>query len=511
MVALILKSLADLADPRVIGIIFLASLYGLFIGAIPGLTVTMAVALFVPFAFFLDPIPALAAIVTLQAMGIFAGDIPAALVRMPGTPASAAYTSDSYALSQQGRARLVLGVDVIASALGGLMGAAALIVGASALAEFALRFSSYEFFWLAVLGLSTTTFIAVASPVKGLISVTLGLLLSTVGVDITLGFPRFTFGVPNLLGGISFIPAMIGLFGLSEVLRTVLKGEMHLAYARLERQPSFLPALRTVWRYRVNALRGGLVGLISGVLPGAGADIGAWLAYGVSKRFSRQPQAFGRGSMEAIVEAGVANNSDLAAEWIPTLVFGIPGDAFTAVVLGILMMKGVRPGPAVLHDYTEILVAVYITFIVANLLMVPLGFGAIAVSSQLLRVRRNLLMPAILMMCIVGAYAINNDLFDVGLMLVMGVVGFLLEAMEFPVAPIVLGLVLGPLVEQNFMISLIKSEGHLGLFVSRPISAVLAALTLLVWMLPVLTAVRGWRRRGAGAAAPEGEAAGGSG
>jgi putative tricarboxylic transport membrane protein len=495
MADLVLSTLQALADVRVLGVILLAALYGLFVGAIPGLTVTMAVALFVPFAFFLDPIPAMAAIVTLQALGIFAGDIPAALIRMPGTPASAAYTADSYALSQQGQARLVLAVDVVASALGGLMGAAALIAGATVLAEFALKFSSYEFFWLAVLGLSTTAFIATGSPLKGLVSVTLGLLLSTVGIDITLGVPRFTFGIPYLLDGISFIPAMIGLFGVSEVLRTVLKGEMHLAYARLEARAAFWPALRTVWRYRVNALRGGVVGLVTGVLPGAGADMGAWLAYGVSRRFSRQPETFGRGSMEAIVEAGVANNSDLAAEWIPTLVFGIPGDAFTAVVIGILMMKGMRPGPAILHDYTNVLVAIYLTFILANILMVPLGFAAIQLSSQILRVPRNVLMPVILMMCMVGAYAINNSLFDVGVMLVMGVVGFLLEAAGFPVAPVVLGLVLGPLLEQNFMISLIKSEGNPALFVSRPISAVLAGLTLVVWTLPAASALRGVARR----------------
>jgi len=501
MTELILKSLMALADPAVILVILLAAFYGLFIGAIPGLTVTMAVALFVPFAVFLDPIPALAAIITLQALGIFAGDIPAALVRMPGTPASAAYVGDSYALSQQGQARLVLGVDVLASALGGLMGSVALIAGASMLAEFALTFSSYEIFWLALLGLSTTAFIATATPLKGLVSVALGLLLSTVGIDITLGFPRFTYGVPFLLGGISFIPAMIGLFGVSEILRTVLRGEMHLAYARLERGPSFLPALRTVWRHRVNAARGGLIGLISGVLPGAGADIGAWLAYGTSRRFSREPQKFGKGSMEAIVEAGVANNSDLAAEWIPTLVFGIPGDAFTAVVLGILMMKGMRPGPAILHNYADVLVAVYITFILANLLMVPLGFLAVRASSQMVRLPRNVLMPAILMMCVVGSYAINNSLFDVGLMLAMGILGFALEALGFPVAPIVLGLVLGPLLEQNFMISLIKSEGNLALFFSRPVSVVLGVLTLLVWFLPLASLA--WRLARPRKATPE--------
>jgi len=479
-----------LFQPDVLLAVLLAAAYGLFVGAMPGLTVTMAVALFVPFAMFLDRVPALAAIVTLQAMGIFAGDIPAALVRMPGTPASAAYVSDSFALSQQGKARLVLAVDVLASSFGGLLGAAALMVGAPLLAELALGFSSFEYFWLAVLGLSTTAFIATGSPLKGAVSVTLGLLLATVGIDITLGFPRFTFGIPELLDGVGLIPAMIGLFGFSEVLRSVLAGRMQLSYAPLEPGPAFVPALRVLWRYRLQALRGGLVGLVTGVLPGAGADIGAWLAYGVSRKFSKEPQRYGRGSMEAIVESGVANNSDLAAEWIPTLVFGIPGDAFTAVVLGILMMKGMRPGPAVLHDYRDVLVAIYLAFLLANVLMVPFGFAAIRASSHLLRVPRNVLLPAITMVCVVGSYAMNNSLFDVGVMLVMGVVGLLLQVLGFPVAPVVLGMVLGPLLEQNFMISLIKSEGAWVQFVARPVSLALALLTAVVWVLPAAGFVR---------------------
>jgi putative tricarboxylic transport membrane protein len=489
------RAVGLLFQPDVLLVVLLAAVYGLFVGAMPGLTVTMAVALFVPFAMFLNPVPALAAIVTLQAMGIFAGDIPAALVRMPGTPASAAYVDDSFALSQQGKARLVLAVDVLASSFGGLLGAAALMVGAPLLAEWALGFSSFEYFWLAVLGLSSTAFVATGSPLKGAVSVTLGLLLATVGIDITLGFPRFTFGIPELLDGVGFIPAMIGLFGFSEVLRSVLSGRMQLSYAPLEPEPAFVPALRVLWRYWLQALRGGLVGLVTGVLPGAGADIGAWLAYGVSRKFSKEPQRYGRGSMEAIVESGVANNSDLAAEWIPTLVFGIPGDSFTAVVLGILMMKGMRPGPAVLHDYRDVLVAIYLAFILANVLMVPFGFAAIRASSHLLRVPRNVLLPAIAMVCVVGSYAINNSLFDVGVMLAMGVVGLLLEALGFPVAPVVLGMVLGPLVEQNFMISLIKSEGAWVQFVARPVSLALAVLTALVWALPAAGFVRGLAAR----------------
>lgn len=495
MFQIIGKSLVAIADPFTLLIIALSSIYGLFIGAIPGLTATMATALLVPIAFLLDPVPAMAAIVTMQAMAIFAGDIPAALVRIPGTPATAAYTDDSYALSLQGKTELVLGVDVVGSALGGIMGAIALIVGASVLVRFALLFTSFEYFWLAFLGLSTAAFISAASPLKGLVSALIGLFLSTIGTDITLGFPRFTFGNEYLLGGISFIPAMIGLFGMAEVLRNVLKGEMLAPMTKIERGPMLRPALGVLRRYKINTARGGIIGLLVGALPGAGADIAAWLAYGVAKKFSKEPGSFGKGSIEPIVDAGVANNSALAGAWIPALVFGIPGDSVTAIVIGILMMKGLRPGPVIFYQYTDVLVAIYITFILANLLMIPFGYLAIKASSYLIQVRRNILMPVILIMCVIGSYAINNTLLDVVLMLIMGVFGFLLESQGFPVAPIVLGLVLGPILEQNFQISLIKSQGDLTFFFVRPVSVILALATILVWLLPLVPAYRWFRRK----------------
>lgn len=482
----ILRGLSSFADPVAIVIIVLSAFYGIFIGAIPGLTATMAAALLVPFAFRLDPAPALMAIIVMQAMAIFAGDIPGALVRIPGTPASAAYTQDSYMLSLQGKARLVLSVDVIASAFGGILGAIALIAGASLLIKITTKFSSYEYFWLTLLGLSTAAFIATASPLKGLVSMLIGLLLSTIGIEITLGFPRFTFGNPNLMGGISYIPAMIGLFGLAEVLRNVRQGRMHTPLGKLERGPMIRPALSVLWRYRIGALRGGLIGILVGALPGAGADIAAWLAYGVAKRFSKKPEEFGKGSIEPLVDAGVANNSALAAAWIPAVLWGIPGDSVAAIVIAVLMLKGIRPGPTIFVQYHDVLVSIYITFILANLLMLPVGYLAIKASSYIMRTPKNILLPIILVMCIVGAFAINNSIFDVGLMLVMGILGYILERNGFPVAPIVLGLVLGPMLEQNFMISVIKSQWNLAEFFSRPLSALLGATTLLVWITPLI-------------------------
>jgi len=471
---------------KVILIIMASAIYGLFVGAMPGLTATMAAALLVPFTFFMDPVPALVSIVTMSAMAIFAGDIPAALVRIPGTPSSAAYTQDSFELTKQGKAELVLGADVVFSAVGGLMGAVILMTSAPLLAEVAFKFTSFEYFWLATMGLSATVMVSSGSQVKGALSMILGLFLSTVGVDITLGLPRFTFGSVELLNGVNFIPAMIGLFGVSEVFRSVMEGELAYPIARVKTEKIFSGIWKLFRRYKVNVLRSGLLGTFIGILPGAGADIAAWLAYAVSKRSSKEPEKYGKGSIEAIVDSGTANNSCLAGDWVPALVFGIPGDSITAIVIGVLFMKGLRPGPMIFEQQPEIIYAVYLAFILANLLMIPFGYLAIKGSSQMLRVPRNILMPGILMFCIVGSFAINNTVFDVGIMLVMGVVGYFLEANGFPVAPVVLGLVLGPIVEKNFMMSMIKTEWDVTQFFSRPVSAILCTLTIIIWFFPLI-------------------------
>jgi TctA family transporter len=480
-----LAALGMLASWKVLAVIAACSVYGLFVGAMPGLTATMAAALLLPFTFFMDPLPSLVAMVTMSAMAIFAGDIPAALVRIPGTPSSAAYTDDSYELTRQGQAELVLGVDVVTSAIGGLFGAVVLMAAAPLLAEVALRFTSFEYFWLAALGLSATVMIAASTPLKAGLALMVGLFFSTVGVDITLGYPRFTFGVTELLNGVDFIPAMIGLFGVSEVLRTMGSAQMKYPIATVRAEAIFRGVARTLWRYRANMARAGAVGTFIGVLPGAGADIAAWIAYALARRFSREPEKFGKGAIEPIVDAGTANNACLAGDWVPALVFGIPGDSITAIVIGVLFMKGLRPGPMVFEQQPQLVYAVYLSFIIANLLMVPFGYLAIKASGLMLRVPRNILMPAILIFCIVGSFAINNSLFDVGLMLAMGILGYFLEANGIPVAPIVLGMVLGPILEQNFMVSMIKTGWDLTQFFSRPAALVLGVLTVATWLVPV--------------------------
>ncbi|MGN6286225.1 MAG: tripartite tricarboxylate transporter permease [Afipia sp.] len=468
-------------DPQVLWVIVASAAFGMFVGAMPGLTATMATALLVPVTFFMDPVPALGAVVTATAMAIFAGDIPAALLRIPGTPASAAYTDESYAMSKKGELDLNLGVNLVFSVAGGFVGVAILILCAPALAEIAINFSSFEYFWLALLGLTCAVFMTSDAPLKGIISLLIGLSINCIGIDPAAGYPRFTFDSTELLQGISFIPAMIGMFALSEILRGVVAIDQRGAVIAQKIGNIFSGVWGVFKRYWFNFLRGSTIGVLIGALPGAGADIAAWISFAVSKRFSKEPEKFGTGHIEGIVDATSANNSALGGAWIPALVFGIPGDSITAIVIGVLYMKGMNPGPTVFLQNPQFIYAVFIIFVLANILMLPLGWAAIKSGKQLLRVPRNILLPVILMFCVVGSYAMTNSPYGIIVMVVMGLIGWLMEENGIPIAPAILGLVLGEMLEQNFMTSMIKADGSFLMFFERPISAVLGIATLLIW------------------------------
>jgi TctA family transporter len=473
-------------EPYTLMVMVLASLYGLFVGAVPGLTATMATALLVPVTFFMPPIPAVAAMVTATAMAIFSGDIPGCLLRIPGTPASAAYTDEAFAMTRKGQAEKALGAGLVFSAVGGLFGTVVLIVAAPALADFALNFSSFEYFWLVLLGLTCAVFISTGSPVKGLMMLFLGLLVACVGLGNPAGFPRFTFGTVEMTGGIGMIAMMIGMFAISEIIRYVVDTSPPAELVVEEVGGVLKGQWALAKKYPKQILRGSVLGTAVGALPGAGADIAAWMSYAMSKKFSKEPEKFGTGHVEGIVESGSANNSALAGAWIPALVFGIPGDSITAIVIGVLYMKNMNPGPTLFTTNPQNIYAVFLLFIVANLIMIPLGILCIKVAKRILKVPREILMPMILLFCVVGTFAINNAVFEVGVMLVAGILAYLLEANKFPTAPAILGVVLGGMLEENFITSMIKSNGDLTAFVARPIALGLAVLTALVWFAPLL-------------------------
>ncbi|KAA5544647.1 tripartite tricarboxylate transporter permease [Roseiconus nitratireducens] len=483
--------------PEVWLIILASACYGIFVGAIPGLTATMAVALFVPIAYWLDPVSAIAAIVTMVACAIFAGDLPTVFLRIPGTPASAAYADEAYSLARKGEAQRLLGVALTCSVTGGVLGALVLMLLGSQLAKIARWFSVTEYFWLYLIGLCCAVLVAPGGARwKAMLSLILGLLLATVGLGAAHMEPRFTFGIASLYQGISFIPAMIGLFGLSEVFSNLSstalqqKGTHHIgsnSLATTIRQAGSDWCSRMTNR-KTGTTRSGLLGVLIGMLPGAGADIAAWVAFAAAKRGTEKETD--QDLVDSIGDATTANSAALAGGWIPALVFGIPGDSVTAIVIGVLLMKNVTPGPAIFENQASLVYSIYLVFLLANLVMLPIGLLAIRVGGRVVRIPKRILLPLIVLFCITGSYALNGSLFDVATMLAMGLIGYGLSRHGFPLGPVVLGLVLGGPLEERLIQSLTAAAGNpLGL-VDRPLAIVLACIAACVILGILRTSIR---------------------
>jgi TctA family transporter len=487
MLEFIFEALKMFQNPVVIIVIIIAQLFGVFIGLTPGLTATLAVALLVPFSYFMDPLSGIGMIIALEAVAIFAGDIPAVLFRIPGTPSSAAQTIDAYLLGRKKSPSEVLYVDLAFSTLGGIVGSLILIFAASLIAEFASKFSTVEYFWLVVWGLSMAIIISSEDPKKGFIGVLIGFLAATIGIDYVYGFPRFTFGIIEVQKGISFIPAMIGLFAIPELVnlsKAVVERKYIMELKEGIGKTSFSLIRESLGKYKSVFARSSLLGTFVGALPGAGADIAAWIAYGLGKRLSKKPEEYGKGSLEGVVAATSANNAGLGGAWIPALVFGIPGDSITAIAIGALMAQGLRPGPLLFQENRVLITALFITFIIANIFLIFIGYLAIRASSKLLKVPRNVLIPLIFVFCVVGAYSVNNSLFDVWIMFLFGVIGVLLSKWGVPLQTVVLAIILGPMIEYNFTTSLMKSGMNIGVFFSRPIAVLLSIMVIFSWILP---------------------------
>ena len=467
------------------GIIALAlgGLYGSVFGAIPGLTATLAVALFIPIAFFLDPSIALPAIIAISSVAIYAGDVGSTVARIPGTPASAAYFNQLFGLSRTKGPLYALGISALGSAVGGIIGALLLILGASVIVSVARQFSSFEYFWIAVLGLAAGVFASGGSPVKSFVSLLLGLFFSTVGIDPTLGYPRFNFGIPQLMGGLHYIVAMIGLFGFSEVLNYLFapgKTDYAPVTPKSSARSFFVEPFLLMIKGKWLVLRSSLVGVLVGFLPGAGADIGAWVSSSLEE--IRQKKSGGKDQENEIILAGTSsNNASVASAWIPALSLGLPGDTITAIVLGIFMMKGISPGPLLFDQQPDLIAGLYLTFIIANLFLLPFyGYLTALMARYLVKTPMPILLTVVTALCIVGSYAINNEIKDVWIMAAMGLLAFLLRQYGFPLAQVVLGMVLGPILEQNFMVSAIKSKWDLTSFFDRPVAILLMTATIAI-------------------------------
>ncbi|MDS1137116.1 tripartite tricarboxylate transporter permease [Nitratireductor indicus] len=477
-----IQAIGLITTPQTLVAIAISCTFGLFVGAIPGLSATMATALLVPFTFYLDPIPAIATVIACTTMAITAGDIPAVMLRIPGTPSSAAYAEEAYAMTRKGQGSLAMGTLLVSACIGGFIGFIVLALVAPMLAKVALRFSSFEYFWLAALGLSCAALVSGGGMIKSVIALLTGLAAATVGMDPLTATPRFTFGVTELSGGLSFVPAMIGLFAVGELMRG--DADVRAASGGLV-GGVFKGVGSTLSKYRYSLFRGAGFGTLIGALPGAGGDLGAWIAYAFSKRFSRTPERYGKGHPEGLVEAGACNNAALCSAWIPAMVFGIPGDAVTAIAVGVLFMKGLNPGPQLMTENVQNFYAVMLIFVIANALIIPLGWLAIRTARRLFSVPRHYLAGVILIFSIVGSYAAVNSLFGIVVMAGFGVLAWWFGKAGIPIAPVILGMVMGPLVEQNFLTSMIISRGNFLGFFERPISATLGVMFIAIWLVPL--------------------------
>lgn len=461
---------------------------GIAIGAMPGLTSTMGIALLMPLTFQFRPEVGMMLLIGEFVGGIYGGSITAILINTPGTSSAAATTLDGYPMTLRGEAGRALGISTIASASGGMISGLMLVFIAPTLASMALKFSAPETFALAFFGISIISSISGKNLVKGLLSGVLGLMLSLIGMDNISGFSRFSFGTIFLMNGLSFIPVLVGLFAMSQCLLGVeeLFSEISVDTKTLKRakisRSDFLKILPTM-------IRAGITGTLIGIIPGAGGDISAFVSYDMEKRFSKYPDRFGTGIPEGIAAPEASNNGTTGGALIPLLTLGIPGDSNTAVMLGALMMFNLTPGPQLFIEHALTIKTLFVGFFIANLVMMILGLSNVKNFVKIVNIPKRILVPIVMVLCVIGSFAINSNFNDVIVMFLTGLLGYFLTKGGFPLSPIVLALILGPMAEGNFRRSLVMSHGSYAIFFTRPISAVFIGIALVSLFLPIIKSI----------------------
>jgi putative tricarboxylic transport membrane protein len=457
---------------------------GISFGAMPGLTSTMGVALLMPLTFPMEPHIGIMMLIGIFCGAIYGGSITAITINTPGTPSSAATLLDGYPMTLKGEAGRALGIATVSSFGGGIISGVFLIFVAPALAAFALKFSAPEIFGLAFFGISIIASISGSSLVKGLMSGTLGLALSLIGMDNITGFSRFSFGTTFLMGGLAFIPVLVGLFALSQCFLTI--EEIFVPRAKINKAGSVIPSKKDLKTLLPTILRAGVTGTFIGAIPGAGGDISAFVSYDMEKRVSKHPELFGTGLPEAVAAPEASNNGTTGGALIPLLTLGIPGDSNTAVMLGAFMVHNLIPGPQLFIEHRATVYTIFAGFMLANLIMLILGLSGQRLFVKIVSIPKQILTPAIIVLCTVGTFAINNNFNDILVMLVAGLVGYLLSKGGFPLSPIVLALILGPMAEGNFRRSLVMSQGSYAIFFQRPISAAFILIAVVSLFYPII-------------------------
>jgi putative tricarboxylic transport membrane protein len=476
---------------------FIGVVVGTAIGVLPGIGPVTTVAMLVPLTFGMNPTAALIMLAGIYYGSQYGGSTTAILINTPGETSSVMTCLDGYQMARQGRAGPALGMAAIGSFTAGTISVVLLMLLARPLIRVALEFGPAEYFAIMLLALLTLGGLTGESVVKGLLMAAFGLLLGTVGGDPMTGTPRFTFGEPSLLDGLEFLPVTIGLFAVAEVLTTATRSLAHDVYAAPIR--GLLPN-RADWRAcRWTLPRASLIGFVVGVLPGAGATLASIIAYLTEKRLSRHPERFGTGVIEGVAAPETANNAASGGAMVPLLTLGVPGSGTTAIMLGALMLWGLRPGPLLFEKNPDLVWGLIASMYIGNVLLLILNLPLIGLWVRLLSVPPRILMPLILLFCFTGTYAVSGNPFDLWVMAVFGIVGFVLQRYGYPVAPIVLGLILGPMLETHFRRALIVSRGDYAIFLQRPIAAALLAVAAIYLLAPVVAWA--WRRRRAPAVA----------
>lgn len=481
---------------KILLVMVLGILAGLLVGALPGFQANMGVALLLPLTFGMSPDAGLVMLVSLYCSAIYGGSITAILFSTPGTTASAATAIEGFELTKQGKSGTAIRVATWSSAIGGMLGAFSLLFISPPLSLISLKFGPPEYFLIAVFGLTTIASIASGSLlIKGLIAGAVGFLLSTIGLDLDSGYPRFIFGMSFLASGISFVPAVIGLFALSQVMVMVETASKNLGsgVARFDKKDWKFMITRKEFNYvKYTILRSLGLGMFIGVLPGAGADVAAWVSYHEAKRFSKQPEKFGKGALDGIAAAEVAKNTECGGALIPLLTLGIPGSTTAAILLGALVMHGLVPGRELFTKYAEITYTVIIGFILANFMMAVIGMLVSRHIAKMTNINVGVLAPVIVTLTVIGSYALGNNIYDVWTMLAFGILGYFMKNHGYHPAALVLGLILGPMAEKGFRQSLTLSNGNIiEYFFTRPISVVLIILIVLTLAGPFLAE---WRK-----------------
>jgi putative tricarboxylic transport membrane protein len=476
-------AVTKLSSPEILIYVVGGTLLGIVIGMLPGLTATMGVALLTTLTYRMEHDTALMILVCLYVGAIYGGSRSAILLNIPGTPANAATTLDGYPLAKMGRAGPAMGVATTGSFLGTVIGMFFLATIAPVLADYALKFQTHEYFWLAIFGiLIAGQLTAMDDPIKGWIAGFLGLAVAMIGQEGLYMTDRFTFGYTEMMGGVNLIPAMVGAFGFSEVI-SVMYQRRAVVIAASARLRDVLPDLRDVLKYRRTILRSGVLGTMIGVIPGVGEDIGAWVSYAAARRASKEKEMFGKGSVEGLMAAETGNSAAPPGALIPVLTLGIPGSAPAAVLLAAMVLHGVRPGPMIMIEFPSFVYEVVVMMLFAAIAILVLGILLTPVLLKVLTIRRERLMPVVFVLCVIGSYAIQQRMFDVWVMVLFGILGFVLRQMKYPMAPLVLGIVLGDIFDKSFRRSWVIHDGDFTFYFTRPISVVLMLMCLFTLLM----------------------------